>query len=120
MFFTIQQYGEARRADVESLVSCSLNWPTEEALRYYAGLLGAPKGYSAGSRAQSILKYLGKTEPAAARHWVSSLAALGGTVLKHILTFAALPTTILASTDVALRTLLLVCARPSRLRDEIL
>ena len=120
VFFTMQQYGEARRADVESLVSCSLVWPADDALRYYAGLLGAPKGYSAGSRAQSILKYLGKPEPAASWRWVASLAALGGTVLKHILTFAALPATILGRADVALRTLLLVRARPSRLCDEIL
>ena len=102
------------------MVSCSLNWPIEEALRYYACLLGAPKGYSAGSRAQSILKYLGKPEPAASWRWVASLATLGGAVLKHILAFAALPATILGRTDVALSTLMLVRARPAPLCDEIL
>ena len=120
VFFTIQHYGEARRADVESLVRCSLNWPTEDALRYYAGLLGAPKGYTTGFRAQSILKYFGKAEPTASRRWVASIAALGGMVLKHIMAFAALPATILGRTDVALSTLLLVRTHPSRLCDEIL
>ena len=120
VFFTTQHYGEARRADVESLVSCSLVWRTDEALRCDACLLGAPKGYSTGSCAQSILKYLRKPEPAASRRWVSSLATLGVAVLKHIMAFAALPATILGRTDVVLSTLMLVRGITAPLCVEIL
>ena len=34
VFFTIQQYREARHADIESLVSCSLIWPIEKKKRF--------------------------------------------------------------------------------------
>ena len=120
VFFTIQQYREARRADIDSLVSCSHIWPIEEALRYYAGLLGTPKGYSARSRTQSILKYAVRTEPTTSRRWASCLATLGVAVLKHVLTFAALTATILGCTDVALRGLLLVRACPAHVCEEVL
>ena len=122
VFFTIQQYREARPTDIESMVSCSLIWPIEKkkTLRYYAGLLGTPKGYIAGSCAQSILKYVRKTEPPSPRRWLSCLATLGGAVLKHVLTFAALTATILGCTEIALRDLLLVCVCPAHVCEEIL
>ena len=119
VFVTIQQYREARHADIDSLVSCSHIWPIEEALRYYAGLLGTPKGYSARSRTQSILKYAVRTEPTTSRRWASCLATLGVAVLKHVLTFAALTATILGCTDVALRDLLLVRVCPAHVCEEL-
>ena len=121
VYFTVPKYAQARHADLDVLLRCKVVWPSVSTVRYFKSLLGPPKGYCAGFRAQSLLKYMGMTEPAPAMHWNAvSLATLGVAVLKHILTFAALPTTIFGRTDAALRTLLLVRARPSRLCDEIL
>ena len=75
-------------------------------LRKFAG---PPKGYSVGFRAQSILKYMGRSEPVSAIVWKAMhLAMMGTAVLKHVLTFVALPATSLSRADVALRGLLLM------------
>ena len=121
VYFTVPKYARVLHADREMLMRCKVVWPSEKAARYFASLLGPPKGYSAGFRAQSILKYMGRADPSSAMHWKSvCLAALGATVLKHVLTFAVFPATILGRTDVALRDLLLVRVCPTRVCEDVL
>ena len=117
VYFTVQKYARARHEDIDVLVRCKAAWPTERTVRYFTSLLGPPKGYSAGFRAQSILKYMGRTDLSPAMHWKSvCLAALGATVLKHVMSFLALKATVIGRCGVALRDMLLT----ARLCDGIL
>ena len=88
-------------------VQCSMGvGETAPTLHKFAG---PPKGQSVGFGAPSILKYMGRSEPVSAIVWESmQLAMMGTAVLKHVLTFVALPATSLGRADVALRDLLLV------------
>ena len=109
VYFTVQKYAQAQHGVIDALARCNAVWASGKPLQHFTSLRGRPKVIALGFRAPSILKYMGRSEPVSAIVWKAMhLAMMGTAVLKHVLTFVALPATSLGRADVALRGLLLM------------
>ena len=90
VFFTANHYDRARPTVVKALVGSGAEWPNYASLKYYAQLIGPPKGYVAPS--QSILRFLGRSEREPMLKWIGrTLLTLGEDIVAEALSYVLRP-----------------------------
>ena len=90
VFFSVNHYDRARSTVVKALVGSGAQWPNYTSLKYYALLIGPPKGYVAPS--QSILRFLGRLEREPVLKWIGrTLLTLGDDIVADALSYLLRP-----------------------------
>ena len=90
VFFTANHYDRARPTVVKALVGSGAQWPSYASLKYYAQLIGPPKGYVAPS--QSILRFLGRSEREPMLKWIGrTFLTLGEDIVAEALSYVLRP-----------------------------
>lgn len=87
VFFSINNYNKAKSGVVEFLADALIEWPSDAANRYYAGLLGPARGYTPGYKSQSIRRFLCMAEKEQVRQWRTTTILMLGTLMTEVAAF---------------------------------
>jgi hypothetical protein len=89
VFFTAPDYDKAKAVKIEALVQMGAEWPTEVNQRYFANIIGPPRG-----DCKSIRHMFGYEErPAAIQHAGTPLTKMSADALSLIVGFVVTPLT---------------------------